>query len=152
MLNRSIGWFLGSSRFRALFTRASRAFVSIWQINQIALFPFVCCLSVCSRVFISRSYENRSIHQILVTWLNITQRFRRQKCSILHLLERRMTIIMTRMINSRPPPPATPAITVLVLNDNPSTIYQVITVEMISRSTSNNNRQVNNLFQLCVFI
>ena len=60
-------------------------------------------------------------------------------------------MIMTRIINSRPPPPTTPAITVLVLNGNPSTIYQVITVEMISRSTSNNNRQVNNLFQLCVF-
>ena len=42
---------------------------------------------------------------------------------ILNLLKRRMKMmIMTRIINSRPLPPATPAITVLVLNDNPSTI------------------------------
>ena len=61
-------------------------------------------------------------------------------------------MIMTRIINSRPLPPAMPAITVLALNDKPSTIYQVITVEMIRRNTSSNNRQVNILFQLCVFI
>ena len=36
------------------------AFVSVRQTNQKLLFPFVCCFC-CSRVFISRSYENRSI-------------------------------------------------------------------------------------------
>ena len=36
------------------------AFLSLRQTNQIALFPFICCL-FCSRVFISRSYKNRSI-------------------------------------------------------------------------------------------
>ena len=35
------------------------AFVSVRQTNQIALFPFICCL-FCSCVFISRSYEDRS--------------------------------------------------------------------------------------------
>ena len=38
-----------------------RAFVSVRQTNQIALFPFVCSLFLfCSRVFLSRSYKNRS--------------------------------------------------------------------------------------------
>ena len=37
------------------------AFLSLRQTNQIALFPFICCL-FCSRVFISRSYKNRSNH------------------------------------------------------------------------------------------
>ena len=54
--------FLGMKFFHPsvrLTNQKPRAFVSVRQTNQIALFSFVCCLS-CSRVFISRPYENRS--------------------------------------------------------------------------------------------
>ena len=40
------------------------AFVSVSYTNQIALFPVRLLFLFCSRVFISRSYENRSINSI----------------------------------------------------------------------------------------
>ena len=66
---RGNGWFLESSKGMKFFhpsvrltNQKSRAFVSVRETNQIALFPFFCTLFLfCSRVFISRSYENRFI-------------------------------------------------------------------------------------------
>ena len=58
----NIDWFLENSSRITFFqpsirltNQKPRAFVSVRQTNQIALFLF------CSRVFISRSYENRSM-------------------------------------------------------------------------------------------
>ena len=50
-------------------------------------------------------------------------------------------MIMTRIINSRPPPPATPAITVLVLNDNPST--------MLSNYSGNVDTIIIDMYIIC---
>ena len=39
-------------------------FVSVRQANQIALFPLICCFCFVCAIFISRSYENRSIEGV----------------------------------------------------------------------------------------
>ena len=64
-----------------------RAFVSFRRSNQIGLSPFVCCFFFFSRVFISRSYENRSQKTVNVYTADVTH-LKGRRLAICYLFER----------------------------------------------------------------
>ena len=88
---RSIGWFLGSSPTWSFFTRfyqPKAMLVCIRSINQSSRSISVCLLFLfCSRVFISRSYENRSQKTVNVYTADVTH-LKGRRHAICYLFER----------------------------------------------------------------